>query len=128
MSRGEVIVGTKTALVTGASKGIGRCYALQLAALGYNVLGNFHPFAPDSFVLDLWDFILSYNLLPIGALVFCLFCCFKKFGWGWDNFMEEVNAGKGMKLKGWMRPIFTYFVPVAVVIIYVMGLVSFKWK
>ena len=108
--------------------GIGIFLTSSTTALGYNVLGNFHPFAPDSFVLDLWDFILSYNLLPIGALVFCLFCCFKKFGWGWDNFMEEVNAGKGMKLKGWMRPIFTYFVPVAVVIIYVMGLVSFKWK
>ena len=108
--------------------GVGIFLTSSTTALGYNVLGNFHPFASDSFVLDLWDFILSYNLLPIGALVFCLFCCFKKFGWGWDNFMAEVNAGKGFKLKNWMRPIFAYFVPAAVLLVYVMGLVGFKWN
>ena len=108
--------------------GIGIFLTSSTTALGYNVLGDFHPFADDSFVLDLWDFILSYNLLPIGALMFCLFCCYRKFGWGWDNFMAEVNAGKGLKLKNWMRPVFAYFVPVAVVVIYVMGLVGFKWN
>ena len=107
--------------------GIGVLLTSSTTALGYNVLSNFHPFADDSFVLDLWDFILSYNLLPIGALTFCLFCCYRKFGWGWDNFMAEVNAGKGLKLKNWMRPVFAYFVPAAVVFIYVMGLVSYKW-
>ena len=96
-------------------------------ALGYSVW-PFHPFADDSAWLDLWDFIVSYNLLPIGSLVFVIFCCNKRFGWGWDNFLAEANAGKGLKVKNWMKPIFCFVVPVAIVIIYVMGLLNFSWK
>ena len=96
-------------------------------ALGYSVW-PFQPFAKNSAWLDLWDFIVSYNLLPLGSLVFVIFCCNKRYGWGWKNFLAEANAGKGLKVKNWMKPIFCYVVPVAVIIIYVMGLINFKWK
>jgi NSS family neurotransmitter:Na+ symporter len=55
--------------------------------------------------LDFWDFIVSTNLLPIGTLVISVFCCYK-IGWGWENFVEEANTGKGLKVRGWMKPIF----------------------
>ena len=96
-------------------------------ALGYSVL-HFQPFAEGSAWLDFWDFIVSTNLLPIGALVFALFCCSDRFGWGWDNFIAEANAGEGMKVKSWMKPIFKYVVPIAVAVIYIIGLTSFQWK
>ena len=71
---------------------------------------------------------VSNNLLPLGSLIFVIFCCNKRFGWGWDNFLAEANAGKGLKVKNWMKPIFCFVVPVAIVIIYVMGLINFSWK
>jgi len=96
-------------------------------ALGYSII-KFQPFAPGSAWLDLWDFIVSNNLLPLGSLVFALFCCNSRWGWGWDNMLKEANAGKGLKVRQWMKPIFCYLVPVAIIIIYVMGLVSFDWR
>ena len=96
-------------------------------ALGYSVF-TFQPFAEGSAWLDFWDFIVSYNLLPIGALVFTIFCCSKRYGWGWDKLIAEANAGEGPKVKQWMKPVFCIVVPVAVIIIYVMGLINFSWK
>ncbi len=107
--------------------GIGIFLLGLTTALGYSVLGSFHPFAEDSAWLDLWDFIVSKNLLPVGALVFSLFCCYK-FGWGWDKFVEEANAGQGLKVQNWMKPIFRYVVPVCVAGLYIYGLLTFKWK
>ncbi|MBO6041281.1 MAG: sodium-dependent transporter, partial [Oscillospiraceae bacterium] len=75
--------------------GIGIFLLSLTTALGYSKL-NFHPFAEDTAWLDFWDFIVSTNLLPLGALIFALFCC-SKAGWGWDKFVAEANAGKGMK-------------------------------
>ena len=94
-------------------------------ALGYSVL-KFHPFDEDSTWLDFWDFILSNNMLPIGSIALTLFCCYK-FGWGWDKFIEEVNAGKGLKVSPFMKPIFKYVVPVIVVALYIYGLVTFEY-
>ena len=107
--------------------GIGLFLTSLTTALGYSVWSGFVPFAEGSAWLDLWDFIVSYNLLPIGSLVFTLFCC-NKFGWGWDNFLAEANAGKGLKVQGWMKPLFRYFVPVVVTFLYIYGLVTFNWK
>ena len=102
-------------------------FALAITtALGYSLF-SFQPFAPGSAWLDFWDFIVSTNLLPLGAFVFSVFCCWK-FGWGWDNFLEEANAGKGLKVKSWMEPIFKYFVPALVLGLYIYGLVTFQWK
>ena len=96
-------------------------------ALGYSVF-TFQPFAEGSAWLDFWDFIVSNNLLPLGSLIFAIFCCNSRYGWGWDNLVAEANTGKGLKIQTWMKPIFCYVVPVAIVIIYVMGLVNFSWK
>ena len=95
-------------------------------ALGYSVF-HFQPFAEGTAWLDFWDFIVSTNLLPIGAFIFSIFCCYK-IGWGWDAFLEEANAGKGMKIQGWMKPVFKYVVPISVLVIYVYGLFTFKWR
>ena len=95
-------------------------------ALGYSVL-TFQPFAEGSAWLDFWDFIVSTNLLPLGSLVFALFCC-NRFGWGWNNFLAEANAGKGPKVKNWMRPLFQFFVPAAIIFLYIYGLTTFPWK
>ena len=105
--------------------GIGLAITSTTTALGYSLLGNIHPLGGETAFLDFWDFIVSNNLLPLGSLVFVIFCCSKKFGWGWDNFLAEANAGKGMKVQNWMKPIFCYVVPVAVIVIYVMGLINF---
>ena len=96
-------------------------------ALGYSKFA-FQPFAEGTAWLDFWDFIVSYNLLPLGSLVFVVFCCTKRYGWGWKNLLAEANAGTGPKVKNWMKPIFCIVVPIAVLIIYIMGLVSFPWK
>ena len=106
--------------------GIGIFGLALTTALGYSLF-HFQPFADGSAWLDFWDFIVSTNLLPLGAFIFSLFCCFK-FGWGWDKFMEEANAGKGWKVKNWMRPVFQYFVPICVLGLYIYGLVTFQWK
>lgn len=95
-------------------------------ALGYSVL-HFQPFAPGSAFLDMWDFIVSTNLLPIGSLIISLFCC-NSFGWGWDAFVAEANAGAGLKIKAWMKPIYRYLVPAAILLLYIWGLVTFAWK
>lgn len=94
-------------------------------ALGFSVI-KFQPFSEGTVFLDFWDFIVSTNVLPLGSLVLALFCC-NKFGWGWDNFLNEANAGKGLKIKAWMKPIFKYFVPAVIIFIYIYGMVTFKW-
>ena len=90
-------------------------------ALGYNVLSGVHPFGKETF-LDLEDFLVSNLILPIGAFIFVLFCT-TKAGWGWDAFAAEADTGKGLKVKKWMRPLFTFLMPVLIVIILVAGLI-----
>ena len=94
-------------------------------ALGYSKF-SFQPFAEGSAWLDFWDFIVSTNALPIGAFVLAIFCC-TRFGWGWDNFVAEANAGSGLKVQPWMKPIMKYVVPIVVLVLYVYGLVTFNW-
>ena len=106
--------------------GIGIFLLALTTALGYSVL-HFQPFAKGSAWLDFWDFIVSTNLLPIGALIFSIFCCYN-IGWGWDKFVEEANAGKGLKVQEWMKPIFKYFVPICVLALYIYGMATFGWK
>jgi len=105
--------------------GIGIFLIALTTALGYSVL-HFQPFAEGTAWLDFWDFIVSTNLLPLGALIFALFCCYKK-GWGWDAFVKEANAGKGLKIRNWMKPVFKYVVPICVLALYIYGMVTFKW-
>lgn len=102
-------------------------FALALTtALGFSVL-HFQPFGEGTVWLDFWDFVVSTNILPVGSLVLTLFAC-TGLGWGWKNFCEEANTGKGMTIKPWMKPLFTIFVPAAIAFIYVYGLVTFPWN
>ncbi len=82
-------------------------------ALGYNLWSNFVPFASGSAVLELEDFLVSNCCLPLGALCYVLFCVSKK-GWGFENFLAEANAGKGLKLGKWIRPYVTYVLPICI--------------
>ena len=91
--------------------------------LGYNVWSNVRPIAGRD-VLDSEDFIVSNLLLPIGSLLFILFCT-TRYGWGWDKFVAEANEGTGLKVAKWMRPYMTYVLPVIVAVILVVGLINF---
>ena len=94
-------------------------------ALGYSVF-KFQPFADGSAWLDFWDFLVSNNILPLGSLVFALYCC-NKFGWGWDNFLAEANTGKGLKFPRALRVYVTYILPALVLIVFVQGYISQFW-
>ncbi len=96
-------------------------------ALGYSVI-KFQPFAEGTAWLDFWDFIVSTNLLPLGSLVIVLFCTGDRFGWGWNNFVNEANQGKGIKVKSWMKPIFKYVAPICIIVIYIIGMINFDWR
>lgn len=73
--------------------------------------------------MDLEDFIVSNLLLPIGALMYVLFCT-SRYGWGWKNFEEEVNCGeKGIRLPRWIRPYMTFVLPVIILIVLVMSVI-----
>ena len=108
--------------------GIGIFLLSLTTALGYSTFSGFVPFAEGSAWLDFWDFIVSTNLLPLGSLIIALFCCNKRYGWGWQAFKAEANEGKGLKVKDWMRPIFTYVIPVIIILLYIYGLATFGWK
>ena len=88
--------------------------------LGFNVLSGFQPFGANSGVMDLEDFIVSNNLLPLGSLVYLLFCV-TKCGWGWDNFLAEANTGSGLKFPKAVRFYVTYILPIIVLVIFVFG-------
>ena len=92
-------------------------------ALGYNVLSGFQPLGAGSTILDLEDTAVSNFILPLGSFVFILFCVTKK-GWGWDNFVNEANTGKGLKIKRFMKGYMTYVLPVLVMFVFIMGLVG----
>lgn len=89
--------------------------------LGYNVWSGFQPRGAGSTVLDLEDFIVSNLLLPIGSLIFLLFCVAKR-GWGFDKYLEEANAGKGVKFPRILRGYVTYVIPCIIIIILLIGL------
>jgi NSS family neurotransmitter:Na+ symporter len=95
--------------------------------LGFNVLSDFEPFGAGTNVMDLEDFIVSYIILPLGSLTFVLFCTRKK-AWGWDNFVQEANTGKGLKVRNFMRGYVTYVLPVMIFVIFVVGLIDFFKK
>ncbi len=89
--------------------------------LGFNVLSGITPFGEGSTIMDLEDFIVSNILLPVGSLMFLLFCTSKK-GWGWKKFKKEANIGKGVKVYDWMYGYLKYVLPVMIVFLFVMGI------
>lgn len=88
--------------------------------LGFNLWSGFQPLGPGSGVLDLEDFIVSNNLLPLGSLAFVLFCV-KKNDWGWQHFLSEANDGKGRKMPTSLRGYLLYILPLLIITIYVKG-------
>lgn len=90
------------------------------AVLGYNVLSDIQPMGSKTTIMDLEDFLVSYNILPLGSVVYVLFCT-RKNGWTWEKFLEEVNTGKGPKLGNALRFYMTYILPVVVAVVYLKG-------
>ena len=88
--------------------------------LGFNILSGIQPLGPGSNIMDLEDFLVTNNLLPLGSLGYLLFCI-KKNGWGWDNFIKEANNGKGIKFPINIKWYMTYLLPAIIVVIYLKG-------
>ena len=87
---------------------------------GYNIWSDFHPILGKD-VLDSEDFLVSNLLLPIGSLVYLLFCV-TKWGWGFDKYLAEANKGAGIKLSPKLKPYFQWVLPILIVIILLQGL------
>ena len=92
------------------------------AVLGFNLLSGVQLLGEGSTIMDVEDFLVSYNLLPLGSMVFVLFCV-KKNGWGWNSFLTEVNAGTGKKFPGSriLQFYMTYVLPLIIVVVYLKG-------
>ena len=90
--------------------------------LGYNILSDFHPIGGRD-VLDSEDFLVSSILLPLGSLVYLLFCV-TRWGWGFKNYQAEANTGKGLKVASWMRWVFLIVLPIMILIIFIVGLIG----
>jgi len=89
--------------------------------LGYNVWSGLHLIGGRD-VLDSEDFIVSNLLLPIGSLIYLLFCV-TRFGWGFDNYYKECNEGKGLKLPRFLKPYFQFILPILILFIIIQGLI-----
>lgn len=88
--------------------------------LGFNILSGIQPLGAGSNIMDLEDFLVSNNILPLGSVIYLMFCTHKN-GWGWNNFIQEANAGNGLKFPQFIRKYMTYILPWIVVTIYLKG-------
>lgn len=88
---------------------------------GFNIWSGFELFGQN--VLGMEDFLVSNILLPVGSLIYLLFCV-TKFGWGFDNYLTECNTGKGMKFAGFLKPYFQFVLPILVLIVLVQGFIK----
>ena len=88
---------------------------------GFNLWNNFQPFGAGSNILDLEDFIVSYNLLPLGAVYLIIFCL-NKIGWGADNLFAELNTGKGWKFPMWTKNYIRFVIPIVILLIWFAGI------
>lgn len=88
--------------------------------LGYNVLSGVSPLGEGKTILDFEDFIVSNNLLPLGSLVYVLFCT-SRYGWGWKQFLAEADSGVGLKFPKWARTYVSFVLPLIVLFIFVQG-------
>ena len=88
--------------------------------LGFNVWSKFQPLGAGTGVLDLEDFVVSSTLLPLGSLLFLIFCC-SKYGWGWDKFIEEADTGSGLKFPKKLKFYFKWILPIVIIVIFIKG-------
>lgn len=91
-------------------------------ALGYNVLSDIQPLGAGTAILDLEDFIVSNWLLPLGSLVYLLFCTWNS-GWGFDNFREEANIGSGFKIPEGIRWYVKIILPLLILLVFLQGII-----
>lgn len=91
--------------------------------LGFNVLSSIQPLGTGTTIQDLEDFIISNNLLPIGSVLYLLFCT-SRYGWGWKNFIAEADAGKGIQFPKWARFYVTYILPIIVIAILIISYIQ----
>ncbi len=103
--------------------GVGILLLSLPCVLGYNVWSGFQPKGAGSTVLDGEDFIVSNLLLPIGSLIYLLFCV-TRWGWGFDQYLAEANTGKGIHLPHFLKPIFQFILPLLIIVIIVQGLIG----
>lgn len=108
----------KTCLITC----IGLMVLSMPCVLGFTVLQDVKILGLS--IMDFEDFLVNNILLPLGSLIFVIFCVSKK-AWGWKNFTAEANTGKGLKVQKWMRLYLTYVLPVIIAIVFVIGLYNF---
>ena len=94
------------------------------AILGFNLWSKVQLLGEGTGIMDVEDFIVSYNLLPLGSLVFVMFCV-RKNGWGFENFIKEANSGEGLKFPKWARAYMQYVLPIVVIIVYLKGYYDF---
>lgn len=90
--------------------------------LGFGVWSDFSLLGKG--IMDLEDFIISNNILPLGSLLYVVFCTYNKFGWGWSNFMNEANTGAGIAFPNWMRVYVKYILPPIILIVWAQGFIS----
>lgn len=88
--------------------------------LGFNLWSDIQPLGQGMNIQDIEDFIVSGNLLPLGSLVYLLFCT-SKYGWGWKNFTKEANTGSGLKIRNGLRWYLAYILPFAILFIFIQG-------
>lgn len=88
--------------------------------LGFNLLADFAPLGAGTNIMDLEDFIVSNNLLPLGSLGYVLFCT-RKNGWGWAHFLAEANTGDGIRFPEWLKGYISYILPLIIIVIYLKG-------
>lgn len=88
--------------------------------LGFNLLAGFQPLGAGTNIMDLEDFLVSSNIMPLGAMVYLMFCT-RNNGWGWDNFIREANAGEGIAFPRKMRFYMSKILPWIIVVIYLKG-------
>ena len=92
------------------------------AILGFNVL-SWVSWSGKG-IMDIEDFIISNNILPLGALFYILFCTYNKWGWGWSNFINEANTGKGLAFPKWIRVYVKYILPLIILVVWAQSYIT----
>lgn len=103
-----------------AFTGISIAILMLPCIFGFNIWSNVTPLGTGTTILDLEDFIISNNMLPIGSFIFLIFCT-SRYGWGYDKFLSEANTGEGMKFPRFLRLYLSYILPVIMLFVFLQG-------
>lgn len=88
------------------------------AIFSLNIWGHISVFGKS--LMDLEDYLVSNVALPLGSLIYVLFCT-TRYGWGWKNYELEVNSGNGAKMPKWIRPYMSYVLPLIIIVVFVVS-------